>query len=318
VLSVGNHTIDKAFVYGLVYDRGGVLMLPTGIRRYALPEPWEFRNKRVMDFQLSEVSGFTLSTPRGSMSWRQTPEIEWTTIKNGAVVNGRKADVEGVLRRLRGLRATSFVTPDDAARLRLFEPAAGSVTITKTGDEPAVTIVAGKKHMEGACARVSGEDRIVVTDAALLDIFEKSLYDLRDRRLLRFDKADVTKIEIEAPGFRLTMVRPGRDWTFPNPSMGVIDQESAARVLSGLARLEFERAVDENPDQASRAKYFTDPQVRITIFNESGFEIDDLVCAGGARGSGVYYASSRSSELISAIEAGKIDDLVERVKSLRQ
>lgn len=318
VLEVGDHTIDKAFVYALRPDRGSVLLVPTGIRRYAIPDPSEFRDKRVVDFQLADVSAFTVKSPGRSLSWRRTPGEEWVTERDGAVIKGNTTDVEAVLRRLRGLRAQAFVAPADAARLDLFEPATGSVTMNKSNAEAALTLIAGKRYGGGVCARVSGEDRVVVTDTSILTVFENTLYDLRERRLLRFDKADVTKIEFVAPDLQVTIVRPGRDWVFPNPSLGVIEQDGAARILARLANLEFESVVDENPGEKNTAFYLSKPDVRITIFDQGGSKIDELLCTRSQRENGIFYATSRSAGLVAAIGESYLNELAESFKNLRR
>lgn len=317
-LHVGKYTVDKSHIYARMTPGGSVLLLPTGIRRYTLIDVSDFRDQRVFDFELANVASFTVTTSALSTSWYRTPENEWATTNDGVTITGRKTDVEALLRRLRGLRVKAFVSPQEQAEYKPFDAPVRSIKVFMANGDSTRTLVAGKRYKNGVCARVLDEERVVVADTTLLGVFTKTVFDLRDRRLLKFNRRDVAKISVMAPNFQVTLVKLGNQWGYPNPSLGNMDQSAVAGVLTSLQQLKFGRVLVEEPREDVSLYRLSNPDITLTISDEAGRETDQLICRLSDRDDGAYIVTSRSSQLIAELNGDTVADLLVSLQKLRQ
>jgi hypothetical protein len=318
-LDVGNLTVDKEYAYARL-PGGGVILVPTGIRRYARGEIDSYRYDRVVEFQLAAVASFTVRGPDRSMTWRRTSEGEWQTEEHGRTIEGHKATIEEILRRLRAMRVREFVPEAEVPVVEPFDAPARSVSVVMD-DGSAETVRVGRRMESlvyaGARLGEGAGERIALTDTSILDIFEPTVFDLRDRHVLRFDRAKLEKIVLESPDAQVTVVRPGEEWGYPNPSMGRIDQSKVGRILAAISDLEYTGIVDENPSSAP-SYGLSNPDVRLTIFGESGVPLDQLVARRSDADPEVYVVSSRSAGMVVKVVEGDLDAVVDLFENLRQ
>ena len=322
-LDVGNFTVEKYHAYakrrGAGAD-GGILLIPTGVRRYALGEPFTYRSSRLTDFELTSVREFVVSQAGSTMTWQRGGDGEWSTVVNGSEIRGRKSYVEEVIRRMRALRAAEFVPEAEVAAVRPFDASPRSLAVTlEHGEERRVRIgrrLEGRVYA-GSRLRDDAEERVVLTDTTVLDLFAQSVFDLRDRRLLKFDPQKLGKLELQSAEVSVTLVRPGKEWGFPNPAAGAPDQRLVRRALDALAELKYDGVLDEAP--ADAASYgLSNAEIRLTLYDESGERIDRLLCARKEDAEGGYVVTSDYSGVVAVVAGGDLEAAMAIFKDLRQ
>lgn len=322
-LEVGDYTVDdySAYARSLVGRKArNVILVPTGVRRYALAETSEFRSKRVVDFESRAVESFTLRWEDRSTTWHREGENDWSTEKDGRVIRGRNELIATVVRSLRGLRVREFVPEREIPLIQPFDAPERSVKIALAGGLEQ-TVRAGRRREAYVYAlsrlRDDVDERVVLADSSLLTILRMTTSELRDRRLLRFDRANVRKITVESPDFRATLVRPGSEWTFPNPALDRPDQHDVRRVISDIAALEYSDVVDEDPG-AAELYGLSNPDLSLTLFDEAGSPIDRLVCKLNSSDPSSFIATSRYAGLIAEVARQDLDALIDRIAKLRK
>jgi hypothetical protein len=322
-LAIGKLTVDTYYAYARPLSPGGhVLLVPTGIRRYALASQSEFRNNRLVSFGMSTVSGFTIRWPDRSLEWQRADSGGWITRTGSHAVTGRTQYVEAVLRYLQGVRVAEFVPSDQVPLVAPFESPVRSVNVTiEDGSTHVVTFGRRLETRLYAGARYTGADdksieRVVLCDTTVLQIFESTLDNMRDRRLLRMNETQVHRFEIVSPEFNLTLVRPGNEWGYPNPSMGTPDPSKVSRAIAIAGELEYDRVIDE--DSSAFVSYgLSNPAIRFTIYDAAGSSIDELVCGNSNEYPDFYITHSLSSAVVSVIEKEQINSFIERFKNLQ-
>jgi hypothetical protein len=318
-LDVGKLNVEKTHAYARRRGPpagGSVILIPTAVRRYSLGEPSGYRSQRLVEFDLASVASFAVRWPSHSLVCRRNPEAGgWEISSNGRAFPGSKRRVEEILRRLRGLRVQQFVPATEVPVVKPFDPLTGSVVVAlDDGSESVVTV---GRRLEGLVYVGAGAGgRVVLADTTVVVIFEATAIVLRDRRLLRFERGNITKVTVESDSVRVTLVRPGDEWAYPNPSMGRIDQRKVGRALTAISDLEYTVVVDENPD-ARRSYGLSKPDLRLTIFGADGAPLDWLDCKRRGSPPAVYVVTSRSAGVIAELEGDALDAVVDLFRSLR-
>jgi hypothetical protein len=322
-LEVGNLTVDKYSAYArslLRENPENVILVPTGVRRYALAETPEFRSQRLVDFTSESVESLTLLSTGRTTTWRRSAEDGWSTYEGDREIRGRKEYIENTLRRLRSLRAREFVPAEEVPLVQPFDaPPRSATVVLRDGSEQTVT--AGRRLESRVYVRSRLRDdvdeRVVLTDTTILNILGSSLTDLRDRRLLQFDRGQISKIVLESIDFQSTLVRPGGEWAFPNPSLGRIDQQEVGILISVIAMLEYQIVVDEDPSGAELYG-LSNPDLSLTIFDETGSPLDRLVCKRSESDPARYVATSRHAGVLAGLAKRDLDVVIGRFQNLRQ
>jgi hypothetical protein len=111
----------------------------------------------------------------------------------------------------------------------------------------------GSKAPVGAATYVSplGSGRVYTVPTWRLNSLRKSLLDLRDRRVLVFDRDAVERIEASWPGGGVALEKgEDGDWRLTEPIEGPADQATVDSLLSDLSFLRAEGFVDDPPPDA--------------------------------------------------------------------
>jgi hypothetical protein len=254
------------------------------------------------------------------VTWRRTDGGDWTTGIDGIQIRGDKIGVEAILRRLRGLRAAEFVPAAEVPVIQPFDAPARSVDVTMDdGRTQSVTI--GRRLDANVYARSrlaeDVDERVVLTDTTALVVFDQSVGDLRDRRLLHFERGRVAKVELVSPNVRVTLIRTGEHWGFPNPALGRVDRRRVNRMFESLESLEFDRVVQEQP--AGTESYgLSKPDLGLTMFDEAGSQIDRLVGTRNPGEPAVYLATSGYADVVAEVGADAVTALIAAFEDLRQ
>jgi len=305
-VSLGAYTVDHSQVYGLLEGRDGLLLLPTGMRRYALYPLEDYRNKRIANFDISVVTRFTVTSERESMTWFRH-RGEWLTVSAGDTVRGDNTTVEAILRRIRGLRAWGFADPREVDEL--FRASRRRVDIVRAPPHPSIVLRVAGGDSGRAFTRVDGEDRVVQADTSVAAIFRASLSDLRDRRILHFDPVSAARVEITTPDTTATLIRAGARWAWPNPALAPPDERAAASLMRHLVTMRFTHIVRDRPERWEENLTF-----RVVVSDSDGTLIDEV--AGRRATAGATLVTGPRLGLVAEVSKRDIDQLTVIIRGM--
>jgi len=162
---------------------------------------------------------------------------------------------------------------DDTRELR-FRTARGEYALRVGSKTP----VGDSVYVIGRGPEMAG-DRVYTAPRWRVDSLEHSLDELRDRRVLRFKRSAVERIEVGWPGVDLTLVKVARasggevsragqegeaaSWRLAAPVEEPADAETVEDLLSKLSLLQAEAFVDD-PSEADEAG-LAEPAFRVTL-----------------------------------------------------
>ena len=310
-LRIGDFNPSKSHCYALGQHPREVLLLPAGVRRYALRPLFEFRNKRIVEVEVREVARLDISSARGSVTWTAGEGGPWFTVQDGDTVRGDRTEVEGVIRRLRCLRAKDIPfgpAPDPGDPL-------GTIRLSIREDSSVVSLAFSRPRRDACYVASSHTNRMALVDTTMVPIFAMTVDDFRNRRILAYSEDALARIVWETPQRSLTVIRTDGTWSYANPGFGRIDAEAASRLLSTLAGLEFTAAL-ENDYTEIAGHGFDAPALRVTLL-DTGDRVLDEVVVGSLLPDGVSrYVASRSSRTLATIDPEPLSRLEEELSNL--
>ena len=172
------------------------------------------------------------------------------------------ADQDAVERYLRNLResqrerviadsASVAGQSDLAVKYQLQEPRLKVAVQTETAALDTLFFGADSPTETYVYAQQKGSNPEIFTVRAWrFDNLNKGVFDLRDRRVLPFEKDEVREIRLASGGQRSVLVKLDEDsWELQVPVRAGTDQSEVDEVLNRLKNAEVEAFVDEEPDE---------------------------------------------------------------------
>jgi|Deesub1362B_J571_1020462.scaffolds.fasta_scaffold01284_3 cbb3-type cytochrome oxidase subunit 3 len=210
------------------------------------------REKQFLTFEKDSVQTIRLIKPDQTIVITRTGDEPWHIVEPIQT----KADQNQVTSILNVLKDAKIerVVADSATDLSPFglDPAQATL-IFEYRDKSADTVYIGERNATRAYtfAKISGDPRVVLTTSSLANTGEKTLYNLRNKKVLEFEKDNVKKIVFGVKGKTYVVEKRGDEWYLTSPVERKADKDAIERVLN---RLEIERAdefVDEHPKYLS-------------------------------------------------------------------
>ncbi|MDP6779412.1 MAG: DUF4340 domain-containing protein [Candidatus Latescibacteria bacterium] len=191
--------------------------------------------------------------------------------------DGDRGSIESLIRSVKNLERTGAIADSEdvasgeveLADFGLKDPDATLALERSDGD--ADTLYLGDKSPTGSYAylRRSGDPGILATNAWRKSGLEKGLFDLRDKRVLPFDRDDVRKIEVTGSGREVVLVRQEGEWHLEKPIQDRADEDAVKRLLS---RLHTVRARGFSANEAADPSRYglADPRLEVSLYEGEG------------------------------------------------
>ena len=161
--------------------------------------------------------------------------------------------------------------PSDLKQFGL-DPPAYSLEVSTDSNPPKFTLLLGDDTPTsgGIYAQVAGNPRVVTLANYLKSNFEKSLFDLRDRRALTLEADQLREIEVDSKGKKWTLQKnPEGVWDLVLPPPVRADRFAVDGLISQLRGLTMQSiAAEEKKDQAAYG--LGAPELRLRLTGPSG------------------------------------------------
>lgn len=314
-LRIGDLNPYGSHCYALAGDGQEVILLPSGVRRYALRSLFEYRDKRIVDVEIHDVERIEVASRERTLRWTADGHGGWFAVQGADTIPGNKTAVERIVRQLRGLRAIDvpYGEPETAA----VHPSEhiGMIVLSTRADSAGISLTFSGLRGDTCQVMTSQTGRRALVDTTMVPVFAKTLDDFRDKRLLAFDDDALARIAWNTPERSLTILKRDGAWTYANPGLGRISAAGARRLLSTMAALEF-TAIIERRLADPTGHGFDEPALRLTLRDAEGLLIDEVV-VGSLRPEGAsHYAWSFSTRSLTAVEPASVLRLADDFSNL--
>jgi len=244
----------------------------------------EKRQKDIFSFNEDEADEFTLMHSGETFVVKKGENDEWM-IESPMKLRADDRVCKGVIRAFNDV-TVSRVVADSVSNLADFGLEKPEIKATfKLNGVPQDTLFIGDESVTGGriFARKSGSDRVFLISSIYRNRLKKGLYDLRDKRVLAFDRNEVRKIEVKKRGKPAIVCAKDADgnWMMKKP---VEDRGDKGKIDNFLVRLKDGRAkefVDESPRSLARYGLHR-PYLKISLWIGDEMAKKSLIIGGEA------------------------------------
>lgn len=162
-------------------------------------------------------------------------------------------------------------------------------------------------------AKLENDKKVFLVSSYLDNTFNRTPFDLRDKRILSFEREKVDSVELASAASTVQLARSGSDWKIAKPISARGDYGTIEGVVTRLSSGQMQRIVDPAP--ADLKKYGLDkPSVTATV--STGSARASLLL--GSTESGSTYAKDASRPMVFAVEESLATDLKKGVGDYRK
>ena len=237
------------------------------VRNAIAKKPEEFRDRKLTDIALSQVTRVALKTPAGEMELEKQGEF-WQIVKP-LRARGDNQKIGDLLAQVTSARIQQFVADDrgDLQPYGLAQPR-GSITLfTAENKDGQILQIGGapEKEQDQVYVRFAARGFVYTLPKNIEQILNAKPADLRDRRLARIDTDNLDRITLEARGKGKTVLtRKDESWTIANLNNQAANTSEVTRLLNTLQNEQVTRFVEDVASDLP--KYGLDqPQLQVTF-----------------------------------------------------
>lgn len=278
----------------------------------------EARAKRLFpDVEAEDITWVELTSSDGKQVRAERRDKGWEIVKP-IDFPGDTFALDGVASALAQVQSEAvYEKPQPASVYGLDDPArevrfgdGGGEHALRTGDK---TPMGGNSY-----AAVVGETPVYTVPTYRVTALQKSLDDLRDKRILSFDAESVRKMTVSWPGGRVELERGDQGWRLTAPLDARADQSAVSDLLSDLSFLRasgFDDAPGSDAETGLASPAFS---VDLELAPaEEGAEPRHLSLAVGSKVEGEQRLVRAGRPTLFRIAASRIDDFPRDVSAYR-
>lgn len=229
--------------------------------------------------------------------------------------------VKFMLDRLKRVKVELTLKEDALKRKEFgFREPQGAVEIQLRGGKK-YKLVLAKKTPDALYAYAYREDKRkpVVVDSMLLDDALKGLDEIREKRVMKFDREKVERLVLRHPDETVVCERSGDEWQIVKPLRTNADSSSINTALDKLSTIEASKFVDDKPTKETLKKYGLEKPSFIAEVWLKGRKQPLKLHVGGksAEDSTKVYARSSSGRSVFLVDESSLNDVRKRFNDLR-
>ena len=280
-----------------------------------------------------DISAMTLTSEKGIFKLERGAgdNDQWHVVVGNQKILAETSTVDAVLSHMMDMKREHEVGEKDqkgkvmpSANLELFglaEPT-GKVEIVTTNQSSQLLLVGKKNNFDGSIyVKLTNSPMVALVPGALEYQVEKTLFDLREKRLLQFETAAVKEFSVVLDtGVSYDVVRDNKNYRLKSRGNVLADKADIDGILSAVANARASAFISEN-NQGEIGKQFGfhKPKATVTLWLKQGVEPYEIWLSTTKKdGAEKYYATTKTPgqiiELSSNWVLGKLEVTPEELR----
>lgn len=287
---------------------------PTDIRDKSLIK---FNPNSIIEIQFQKPEAF--SCQKDGDIWKMTHPLS---------VNADTEEIEYILSELHALQASTFEADGENVTLLLKKYGLDKPRIQFTlkdksnkyglniGSVVPSTSDQGNADTERVYVQSVHQGGIYTVTDDIIRLLNKSVFDLRDKRVLDFQRGDTTKFEIQRGIQKIVGIKLDKDtWQLQNTEKTVADPQAVSDLIFGVDSLEAVAFVTDSTNNL--ALYGLDHPKMQVLFTIRGEDKPAVLLIGNNTKENSVYVKANNSEQITRVKRDLIDKIAKGEMWLR-
>ena len=294
---IGNKTVNYS-VYAKEASESHIFLIESSALQDLTKSPADFRTRNVLRFKPDKVSGITLAVAgEEQIRCQMEGEAEWQMVAPIAVKADTK-EIRSVLDALNLLKVVEFTEDGaiDLAEYGLDNPRI-RVTLQLEGGSQELRVGSHIPNTARIYVKPDSLDTVYAVNREIFSTLHKSVFDLRDKRVIDFQRTATNRFEIQGRG--KAKIACAKDlkgkWQIEEPIALKADAEIVDDILFGVDSLKAVEFVAEQPKNLSR--YGLDfPSLQISFFTQDAEPA--ILLLGRIKGDTVYTKAQNAERVV--------------------
>jgi hypothetical protein len=261
----------------------------------------------IEEVQVKSATGETTRLRRGASGWEIVEPLK---------ANADPSELSSLTSNLSSLEVQRVVdeNPADLAQYGLNPPRVDVGFRTKN-DKEFRHLLVGEKTATGGdlYAKLQNEKKVFLISSFLDNTFNRTTFDLRDKKILEFDREKVDSVEIANGRDTIQLVRSGDQWKIAKPVEARGDYGTIEGIVTRLSSGQMQRIVD--PDGKDLKPYGLDKPATTATVTAGSARATLLLGMTEAQS---VYAKDASRPMVFAVEEGIATDIRKPVADFRR
>jgi len=273
----------------------------------------ELRARKVFFFDKDNINNITIKSDRANISLLKEDEVSWKLVKPVEA----KADfkvVSGFITKLGELHfSKSFdISPAEFSSYGLLPPKA-EVTLSEGKNKISFSLGEETPLANSVYIKRGNENRILLVDRGIAPVILKTVFDFRDKTVMKFDRREINKVQLIYPEKSFTLLKYEQDWQMVTPIRAKADPDEVNKVFDLLLELRVKKFEEEKTSDAKQYG-FLKPCFKVLLdFNNGKSEMFLL----GKNSEEGIYAKLGSRKEIYIVSSDILKKLPKKVFDLR-
>jgi hypothetical protein len=280
------------------------------------PDTPESTKEKVFSVSAADIEELTIKSAAGDTTRLQRAGDGWQMVEPAAV-DADPSEPSSVASSLASLEIERIVEEKPASVADYgLDPPRIEVAFKAKGEKEPRRLHIGEKTPTGGdlYARRQGDPRVFLIGSFLENTFNKGTFELRDKRVLTFEREKVDRISVVDGGKTLEFTKGGdMEWNIAKPFAARGDFGSVDVLLSTVGSTQVQRFIADAPTDL--AQYGLDTPEMTVTFAGGGSASSLLI---GDRVEGTRYAKDSNRPLVFTVGDNLITDLRKDVGEFRR
>lgn len=334
-VALGAQTSNGSEYFAKIDNRNDLYFVPANLQTDLTQSPENLRDKALAHFDKDAVQSITLTYADRAVAVQKRgtdQEPQWYLTQPYEA----KADewtAKQLAEKLSSLKADAFApSPAPAGVNYGFDKPIVKVTVATKDNKQYVITIGGKTQgpppaptpgapppaatSEAVYAQLDGRPEVLVIPAIQVSDLKKTDMDLRDKRLVNIDKANVTDLRVERKtGLNFTVRRLADGWQLAEPEAGRAKSTKVDDLLWDLTELEAREFLGKQTDLKAYGLALPDTTITATV---RGQKDPVKIYIGYKKVEGLYYARTSLSDQVYVIGEMLLVDLPKTVEEIKE
>ena len=311
-LELGDKDFNQSSVFGRIPHLAKVLVLPTLLHTTVDKELFDFRDKSVLDFDREQVREVRVRSRR--KTYRLQKEGEDWSVREPIQARADRSEIRSFLSDLEFARVEEFLERG-AGGLKTYGLNAPSsrVDLYLGENRARKTLLVGKQVGAQFYAKDDSGADVFKIKEDLVAKLNLDLSKLRDRKMARFERDEVKRIEVRLPDREFQFARDSEDqWRLRSPSGHEEKSVLEYKLFWPLEDLEGKEIVDRaNLDDPRYG--FSEPSAQVKVVRKDDRVIEVVL---GKAEDEVVFGKANADPTLYKVDKKVLEDLDFKVEDL--